>query len=170
MGSMQIRTIHRRVVSRLSAFGRLAICIICVICTTACQPALPKSSSKASGKDEKIPMTKVFAGEEPFEQICMACHRVGDRTHDQLMAPPMMGVQKHYREAYTNQTEFVYAVVSWLQNPDADKSRLPNAVKRFGLMPPMPLPEKQLHAIATYLYAGKMEKPIWWEAHLKEHL
>lgn len=64
-------------------------------------------------------------------------------------------VKSHYADL--NEKEFVAAIASWVKKPDAKKSRMPGAVNRFGMMPPLPYPDKELEAIAGYLFQTKFE-------------
>jgi hypothetical protein len=45
---------------------------------------------------------------------------------------------------------------------------MPGAVRRFGLMPALPLPNDELEAIATIIFYSDLEAPEWFEAYQKE--
>lgn len=90
------------------------------------------------------------------EALCMACH--GDAQQGQArLAPPMMMVKRHYMSL--EKKEMVEAIMKWVKKPDAKKARMPGAVRRFGLMPPLALPDAQLKAIAEYISKTKFDMP-----------
>ena len=80
---------------------------------------------------------------------CLICH--GDaQTGQQRLAPPMVMVKRHYQNL--NQAEFEKAVLAWVKKPDANKSKMPGAIRRFNLMPTFPIPEPEIKLIANYIY------------------
>jgi len=99
---------------------------------------------------------------------CYACHNPKAASHDDIIAPPFKAVKMHYTRKYDNKKDFVNAVVSWVQNPTEDKALMFGAVKRFKVMPKLPLPTEDLEKIASYLYDNEVEKPTWMDAHMKE--
>lgn len=99
---------------------------------------------------------------------CYACHNPNAASHDDILAPPFKGVKMHYNRQYNNKEDFVNAVVDWVQNPDEDKALMYGAVKRFKIMPKLPLPTKDLEKIASYIYENDVDEPEWMEEHMKE--
>lgn len=107
-------------------------------------------------------------GKDRFKAVCMACHKLD--MGPQMVAPPIFGVRDHYLRVHPGKAEFVQAVVDWVQSPDNSKSLMPGAVRRFNLMPPLPLPEEELQAIASFLYEAKFDEPGWYKEHFEaEH-
>ena len=107
-------------------------------------------------------------GKDRFKAVCMACHKL-DRG-PQMLAPPVFAVQNHYLRVHPGKAEFVQAVVDWVRSPETNKSLMPGAVRRFKLMPPMPLPEDELKAIAEFLYDARFQEPEWYKEHFEaEH-
>jgi len=98
---------------------------------------------------------------------CYVCHNSNVASHDDIVAPPFKGVKMHYMRQYDNKEDFVNAIVDWVQNPDEDKALMFGAVKRFKLMPKLPLPTKDLEKIASYMYENEVDKPRWMEEHMK---
>ena len=99
---------------------------------------------------------------------CYACHNPNTKSHDDIIAPPFKAVKMHYTKEYDNKKDFVNAVVNWVQNPEEDKILMPGAVKRFKIMPELPLKTEQLEKIAAYIYDNEVEQPDWMPAHMKE--
>ena len=107
-------------------------------------------------------------GKEHFKAVCMACHKL-DRG-PQMLAPPVFAVQNHYLRVYPEKAEFVQAVVDWVRAPEVGKSLMPGAVRRFKLMPAMPLPRDELESIAAFLYDARFQEPAWYREHFEaEH-
>ncbi|MCF6280145.1 MAG: c-type cytochrome [Flavobacteriaceae bacterium] len=98
---------------------------------------------------------------------CYVCHNPNTASHDDILAPPFKAVKMHYNRAYSTKEEFVNAMVNWVQNPEEDKALMFGAVKRFKVMPKLPLPTKDLEKIATYIYDNDLEEPKWMEKHMK---
>lgn len=99
---------------------------------------------------------------------CYVCHNPNATSHDAIIAPPFKAVKMHYKREYNTKENFVNAMVNWVQNPDEDKALMFGAVKRFNVMPKLPLPTKDLEIIASYIYDNDVEEPEWMEEHMKE--
>ena len=95
-------------------------------------------------------------GETMTKAICMACH--GDTQAGQKrLAPPMMMVKRRY--SALKKDEMVKAISKWTKKPDAKHTRMPGAIRNFGLMPALPLPDADLQAIATYISKTEFAMP-----------
>jgi len=87
-------------------------------------------------------------GQAETQMRCLICH--GDTQAGQKrLAPPMVMVKRHYQSL--NQEDFEKAVLAWVKKPDAKKSKMPGAIRRFNLMPAFPIPEAELKLIAQYI-------------------
>jgi mono/diheme cytochrome c family protein/cytochrome c553 len=103
-------------------------------------------------------------GQELLRINCESCHHPSDSLGGRL-APPMVAVKDHYVDDTTTLESFTRDFTRSVQKPNPNYAKMPGAIRRFGLMPALPLPEDQLADIATYVYYAKMESPEW----LKEH-
>lgn len=105
------------------------------------------------------PQAEPAATPSPAELIatrCLICH--GNPTAgNRRLAPPFRMVKMHYDDL--DEAAFVKAVSAWVKQPDKAKSRMPGAIRNFGLMPPQPHPEAEISAIATYLYRTDFPMP-----------
>lgn len=129
----------------------LALAFILSQCTT--------TNSNNKGKPEGLSL---------LEKKCYSCHNPTSPEHARL-APPMIAVKKHYLNGENKSKEaFTTAFTRFLQDPSIEKSKMPNAVKRFGLMPKMNFNPDDLEIIAHYLYNHDIESPEWFEAHYRE--
>jgi len=111
----------------------------------------------------------VSAGRQLFEQKCAVCHGdTGGMEMQRRLAPPMMGVKRHYMKVHKDKESFVAAVVSWVKKPEEDKSLIKMAVKKFNLMPTIPVSSEDVEKIATYIYEEKMGMPKGSGGHMKK--
>ena len=113
----------------------LFFALICLGCSTGIE-----TESETADLDGKMLM----------EENCYSCHNT--QGTDNMLAPPMARVKDHYINDNTSRSEFVRAIVDWVENPVDSLSRMPGAKRKFGLMPKQEFDAKELQAIAEYLY------------------
>ncbi|MCB0466756.1 MAG: DUF3365 domain-containing protein [Aequorivita sp.] len=106
-------------------------------------------------------------GKKLMENNCYVCHNP-KTAEDAMIAPPMVAVKMHYISGETSKEEFIVAMVEWSKNPSEEKSKMPGAVKKFGLMPYQFYPEETIKQIADYMYDNDIEEPQWFDAHYKQ--
>ena len=107
-------------------------------------------------------------GKEIFTTVCMACHKF-DHSPD-MVAPPIFGVKNHYLRKYPDRKEFISNISSWLEKQDPDKTLMPGAIRRFGVMPHIALVESDRTAIAGFIYDADFSEPSWYAEHYQiEH-
>ncbi len=94
-----------------------------------------------------------------MKQFCLSCHfeKPDPAKRDQMQAPPMANVQRHYKSAYPQKNDFIKAVVNWVNHPSEEKILMPGAARRFGLMPALPIGDDKLTLIAKGLYNYKFQ-------------
>lgn len=136
---------------------------------------LSNCSKKQTGKEISNVETRIetlispteHLGEKLMKQQCYACHNpatsIGNRT-----APPMVAIRKHYIQRGMSQEDFTSAIVDYVKNPSEEKSLMPGAVQRFGVMPQMVFKEEDLFHIATYLFENEPQKPDWFDEHFDD--
>ena len=135
---------------------------------SSCQP-----QANANGANSTSPATTASEAEdEPglslLKSRCVACHGVGQKTHDQLIAPPLIAMKRRYFMVYPEKAAFVAAMAEFVRQPSQETALMYGAINRFGLMAPLPLPTGELEQIAAYIFDTEMEKPAWFEAHFQE--
>ena len=128
------------------------------------QEATAESASANGSAENSLPNDK---GLRLMESYCFSCHSP-EGEHDNRIAPPMIAIKKHYIQEGTSLEEFVEALSSFVLMPSEEKSKMPGAVKRFGLMPTMNFSQEDLSAIAEYIYAADLEEPEWFKKHQEE--
>lgn len=119
----------------------------------------------------EISTTNYPAANEGYELMknnCYVCHNPKAASHDDIIAPPFKAVKNRYTKTYSDRTDFINAVVDFVQNPEEDKALMKGAVNQYKLMPKLPLPTEDLEKIAAYIYDNKAEAPVWLEEHMQE--
>jgi nitrate reductase cytochrome c-type subunit len=104
--------------------------------------------------------TDYSKGKKLMENKCYVCHNP-KLKEDELIAPPMIAIKEAYH--FDNEEEFTQAFKAWLNNPNPSRSLMPEAVKKYGVMPYQAYNEETILAIASYLYNNEIERPSWWE-------
>jgi len=111
---------------------------------------------------------KIYAeGLKIVSDNCISCHSP-HATGKNRIAPPLIAVKQHYLDATESEEEFVSTMSSFLASPDIKKSKMSNAVRRFGIMPNLGYSTDSYKAVATYLYRAEIEKPDWFDTHYQE--
>ncbi len=102
-----------------------------------------------------------------FKGQCLICHG-GAPSHDELIAPPMVAVQRRYKVQFDNKEDFVNGMVAWGLNPTPETALMRGAIKEFNVMPKPATKEEDLKTIAAFIYDNELEQPEWFDAHFKE--
>ncbi len=108
-------------------------------------------------------------GEKLYQTYCSACHgATGGMDMNKRVAPPLIAVRMHYIGTYPEKPAFVSAVADWVEKPDAGKTFMPGAIRRFNIMPPVSVSRQDAEIIAAYIYDGNIEKPAGFDKHFQE--
>jgi len=134
------------------------------------------SCNQAKQTDSTVTKTQIITennqqaneGYELMKTNCYVCHNPKAASHDDLIAPPFKAVKRQYANAYNTKTDFVNAIVNWVQNPVEEKALMRGAVNKFKVMPKLPLPKQNLEKIAAYIYENDVEEPVWLQVQMKE--
>jgi hypothetical protein len=106
-------------------------------------------------------------GKKLMETNCYVCHNPVT-SHDNRLAPPMIAVKKHYKKENTTKKEFIDNFKKWVKAPSEEISKMPGAIRNFGIMPYAPYVEKDIEQIADYIYDNDIEQPEWFEEHYQK--
>ncbi|SNR36066.1 hypothetical protein [Lutibacter flavus] len=105
-----------------------------------------------------------------IKQNCYACHSVVTKSHDEIIAPPMVAVKRRYKMSYPNEEEFILAFTNWVMDPKEEEALMRGAVSQFNVMLKQPFIKEEIHIISQYIYNNDIEKPEWFQKHFnKEH-
>ncbi|UJP63750.1 c-type cytochrome [Mongoliitalea daihaiensis] len=117
---------------------------------------------------ESISSTEDIKALKLMAQQCFTCHNP-DMTggKENRLAPPMHKVREHYLKTETTKEVFIKDVVTFVKNPQEEKSKMKGAIRNFGLMPAIYVDTKDAQMIAAYLYKNDLASDEWmkkWEA------
>jgi mono/diheme cytochrome c family protein len=104
-------------------------------------------------------------GRALFEKYCIACHQIQGPPK---VAPPVFGVINHVKGVYPEREAFVKRIVEWVENPNPNDVLMPGAAKRFGVMPKLGYPKKDVRKIAEFLYDHRVDLPQWYIEHYRQ--
>lgn len=111
----------------------------------------------------------VEQGKKLFKTYCSACHgATGGMDMSKRVAPPIIAVKMHYIDSYPDKASFVAAVTQWLEKQDASKTLMPGAIRKFKIMPLIPVAREDAQKIAAYIFEGDIESPAGFEKHYEE--
>jgi mono/diheme cytochrome c family protein len=89
-------------------------------------------------------------GKAVFDKNCSVCHSV---MPPPKLAPPISPIASRYRQAFPSKTKGIAHMVSFLKAPSKEKMVAePQALERFGLMPPIKLSDGELNAVAEWVW------------------
>jgi hypothetical protein len=129
---------------------------------------------KKSGEIEDVPaQTEVQAedlaiqGEKLLSTYCYQCHDPKS-SMENILAPPMIAVKNHYIMEETTKEAFTADLLEWMSGPNAEKSKMPDALEKYGLMNHQVYPDSVIIGIAEYMYDNEVEQPEWYQKHHEE--
>ncbi|MFY0607230.1 MAG: hypothetical protein JXR10_10965 [Cyclobacteriaceae bacterium] len=99
---------------------------------------------------------------------CYVCHNPRIKSHDNMIAPPLISVKYIYKLRYPSKKEFTNKMTAFVLNPDNQKAIMQGPVMKFGVMPEMPMDETQVRRIAQYIYSHEIEEPIWFSDYFEQ--
>ncbi len=97
-----------------------------------------------------------------IENNCFSCHSLNPSVENNI-APTMAAIKTAYLEGNTTYEQFTKDYIAFLNDPSVENSKMPEAIKRFNLMPKMSLSDDQISKIASYIYITELEKTDWFE-------
>jgi len=131
-------------------------------------------NKKAGDKRKDVTVVEATISKETtedymlFKNNCYACHSVTAKSHDDIIAPPMVAVKRRYMVSYKTKEEFVDAMINWVIDPKEENALMRGAVKQFKVMPKQPFDKDVIAKIAKYIFENEIEKPEWFESHFEE--
>jgi len=141
----------------------LFFAVIAISCNTANKK---DQQLQVANKNEKSIETS--DGLSLLKTKCYACHSVTSKSHDEIIAPPMVAVKRRYKMSYSSKEEFVRVLTSWVMNPEKDNILMRGAVQQFNIMPKQLFNKEEIEVIALYMFENELERPIWFQKHFEE--
>ncbi len=106
-------------------------------------------------------------GKHNYEKLCLSCHLTSKTKDTKAIAPPIFAVKTHVKTAYPDREDFIQTIVDWVEDPDADASLMPGAIRKFGLMPKLPYAPSEVRKVAEFIYDTDFNSPNWYKKHYK---
>jgi cytochrome c553 len=111
-------------------------------------------------KKNNIPEQEMAEGFALVQTYCSACHTALSNSTIRV-APAFQAVKRQYITSNTTQEEFIQALIDFYKDPSLESSKMPRAVKRFGIMPKQEIEEAKLSKIAVFLYNADLTDSKW---------
>lgn len=141
--------------------------LLLALSTIACNSFDANEVARTLPTDPEV-LAQIENGKSLLEKNCYSCHSPTAPLNGGRLAPPMIAVKTHYIDEATTLADFTAELVRFVGKPSKAYSKMPGAVRRFGLMPQVQYPEADLKAIAAYIYYVDLEQPDWFEKHQQE--
>ncbi len=93
--------------------------------------------------------TNPLDGKAIFDKNCSVCHSINPPPK---LAPPIVPLASRYHLQFQSKAEGVNHLAAYLKAPNKKNSIDPQAIIRFGLMPPVALSDKELHTVAEWVW------------------
>lgn len=100
--------------------------------------------------------------------VCYACHNPKVGSHDEILAPPLVGVKQQYLKASKDRDDFITRMFAFVSSPNEENALMKGPIRRFGLMPKPALNEEEIKAIVSYVYDNQLQAPVWFAEHEQE--
>ena len=108
-----------------------------------------EESSAAIAKKEAAEAA-LKEGEAIYRKSCQSCHSLSPPAKS---APSIIALASQYRARYSKKAGAVADMASFMKAPAVEKSILgAGTFERFGLMPPVTLPDDELEKVAGWLW------------------
>lgn len=133
--------------------------IVALISTTACNNQPEKEKTATSSDTLSQPMYKTLA---MVQGSCFSCHSP-ERESVMRIAPGLADVRQAYMTDSITEEEFVNNIINFVDRPGNDNSRMPEAVRQYGMMPMISYKEEDLRKMAAYIYHNDMSTDEWYD-------
>lgn len=89
-----------------------------------------------------------------FYGNCTSCHQIDVAKS----APSIIEIKHVYLDIFPKKDDFVEFMSTWIYEPYENTALMPDAVKKYGLMPELGYDLGMLEDIATYIYETDFTK------------
>lgn len=113
--------------------------IFCLFILSAVVSVFPHAGASAKTPD----------GGAIFTRSCSVCHSLNPPPK---LAPPVVPLANRYHLKFPTKAEGIVHMAAFLKMPDRNKAVDPQAVSRFGLMPPVPLTDAERTAVSGWFW------------------
>lgn len=119
-------------------------------------------NQQSTGDDQKPSDLYLANGFKLMEQNCFSCHSANASSENNI-SPTIASIKIHYLADSPSEEQFVQNFIDFLENPSESTSKMPDAIKQYGLMPKMSFSEEQMKNMAKYVYNTPLEESGWYE-------
>lgn len=148
--------------------SKLIVIAIIFFTLLSCKPKKSENITEEIKVVEALDEQAKPEGYNLLRNNCYACHSVTAKSHDEIIAPPMVAIKRRYKVSYKTKTEFVEAMTNWVIDPKEEHALMRGAVSQFKVMPKQPFDKDAVIKIANYIYDNELEKPAWFDSHFQE--
>ena len=143
---------------------KIALQLLSLVILTSCNKSYDNLYNKIQDDHGELAISipQDHLGKELMQNNCYLCHNP-KTSEESIIAPPMVLVKASYMENGISKNEFIDAMVSWVKNPNEESSKMPDAIKEYGLMPYQFYSENTLRQIADYMFDNEIEEPEWFK-------
>ena len=93
--------------------------------------------------------TTALDGKAIFTKNCSICHSINPPPK---LAPPITPLSSRYHMQFQKKEDGIRHIMAFVKLPDKKNAIDPQAITRFGLMAPVSLPDKELRAVAEWVW------------------
>ena len=129
------------------------------ILAVGCANAIENNATENNTSEQSKRMASGF---NAFKTMCASCHSLDSGVSNRI-APKVAAIKRHYMFEEPNLSDFKDALISFVNDPSAEKARMKGAIKRFGLMPKMSFDDDTTADIAYYIYHTPLDSPNWFK-------
>jgi len=138
--------------------------------TISCGNGEDKEKLEAKGNLVNSDIIEQSEGYSLLKNYCYACHSVSTKSHDDIIAPPLVAIKRRYKSYYLTKEAFIDGISKWVSDPKEENALMRGAVSQFKVMPKLFYKASDIEKIAFYIYENELEKPVWFETHFNnEH-
>ena len=150
----------------------LLVVIISLIIFSSCTGTFSNNAEQYLGENSITSTPEIIKdnnGDELFKIYCNVCHGNEISDSQARLAPPIYMVKQHYANRFEDKGIFIDRISDWIIKPSENTTVMPGAIRRFNLMPPLALDEKDRKAIADYIFNTDFPEPAWLNEHQEQH-
>ena len=148
--------------------SNILVIVIMAIFIISCNDKKVTSKLKNTPIVENVITNDQQEGYTLLKNNCYACHSVISKSHDEIIAPPLVAVKRRYKTMYSSKEDFIEAWTDWTLDPTGGKALMRGAVKQFNIMPKQPFNKEEVIKIAEYVFENELEAPEWFAKHFEE--
>ena len=134
------------------------ICVSATLLFSACSKQHNDSRNEGNTEVDSVQMAAGFVA---FQKNCMSCHATGPSGNTSV-APTIDQVAQSYLQDNSTYESFLTDFTQFVGSPSTEKSKMPESVKKHGIMPNMSYSAEVVDAVAYYLFHSDRSASDWY--------